>query len=163
MIEFVPMTKELLKNNLDFIMQEVRDFEFIDWSERNYLRDLPDKWKLSIAALSDGVMGGFSINSDKEGIFYIHFFYIFDKYRSSGMGKKLIGSCEKLASNNGMREIQLRCHKDNIRALNFYFQNGFQIKKVDARMQAQYILEKVIPLASFLRGVPSGKGRTKGS
>lgn len=142
MVKLIPMTRDFLRNNLAYIMQEVRDFEFIDWGERNFLRDFPDKWKLSIAALNDGDLCGFSINSSKEGIFYIHFFYIFDKYRSFGIGKKLIGGCEKFASNNGMREIQLRCHKDNIKALNFYFQNGFRIKEVDARMQAQYILEK---------------------
>jgi len=142
MIEFVPMTKEILRVNLSSIIHETRNFEFIDWGEENYLLDLPDKWKMSVAAIEDGVIAGFSINSNKGGIFYIHFFYVFEKYRSSGVGKELIASCERFALDNGINKIQLRCHRDNSRALNFYFRNGFRIKEMDAAAAGQYILEK---------------------
>jgi ribosomal protein S18 acetylase RimI-like enzyme len=142
MIEFIALTKELLHDSLGKIIPETRGFEFINWSEENFTRDLPDKWKFSIAVFIDSVISGFSINSNKSGIFYIHFFYIFNKHRSSKIGKNLLDACEKTALDNSIDTIRLICHKDNYKALNFYFRNGFYIKKIDENIDFQYLMEK---------------------
>jgi ribosomal protein S18 acetylase RimI-like enzyme len=142
MIEFKVLTKDILDNNLSKIIPETGKFVFINWNEENFLLELPDKWKFSIAFFIDGVISGFSVNSNKTGIFYIHFFYIFEKYRSSQYGKNLLDACEKKAREYKIDTMRLICHKDNYRALNFYFRNGFFIKNIDMNISSQYLMEK---------------------
>lgn len=142
MLRIETLTKDTLQKHLPEIVNEAKDFEFQDWKEKNYLRDLPDKWKFSILAFFNSKLMGFSINSNKSGIFYIHFFYIYKGFRSSGIGKRLIAACEKISRENNIKTLQLMCHKDNFTAINFYFNNKFYIKSINNNNF--YIMEKIL-------------------
>ena len=142
MTRYSVFTKDLLKKNLTDIMNEVSNFEYNNWREENYLIDLPDKWKFSIGIFTDDFLSGFSFNSNKVNIFYIHFFYIFKQFRGGGIGKNLLNNCEKISIDNGIKTMQLKCHKNNTDALNFYFENKFYIKNISLQNDNYYLMEK---------------------
>jgi len=144
MIEYLIFTRELLKKHLAEIINEVEGFEFSNWGEENFLRDMPDKWKLSVAVFTDKSLTGFSINSIKINIYYIHFFYIFKNYRNSGLGKSLLNICVNSSLENNLKIIQLICHKNNIAALEFYLKNNFYIKDISASNSNLYLMEKTL-------------------
>jgi ribosomal protein S18 acetylase RimI-like enzyme len=142
MIEYSIFTKDLLKKHLTEIINEVKGFEFSNWGEENFLRDMPEKWKLSIGVFSNGALAGFSFNSNKINIYYIHFFYIFKKYRNTGLGKSLLNICIDSSLQNNLKTIQLMCHKDNAGALGFYLKNSFHIKSISENDINLYLMEK---------------------
>lgn len=129
-----------MKTLLPEIISEVKSFEFINWSDENYLMDLSDKWKYSLAAFLNDIICGFSINSSKKGLFYIHFFYVFRKFRQNEIGKSLLNSCENLSLTKGIKVLQLKCHRDNANAKRFYIRHGFNITGMDKN--TYYIMEK---------------------
>lgn len=144
MTEFFVFTKELLNEYISEIIIEVKDFRFEYWEEENYKRELKDKWKLSTAVFVDGLLAGFSFNSNKNEVFHIHFFYIFKKYRNKRLGASMVNYCAKTSLENNIETMQLKCHKDNFKALNFYFENGFHIKKIDENDGNLYLMEKIL-------------------
>ena len=144
MIEFSTFTRKLLKHHLNEIINEIIGFEFTNWQEENFLREMPDKWKFSIAAFKERSLAGFSINTKKINIFYIHFFYIFKDYRNSGLGKSLLNFCMNTARANNLKVMQLICHKDNTNALEFYDKNKFYIKGTSVKDSNLYLMEKIL-------------------
>jgi ribosomal protein S18 acetylase RimI-like enzyme len=144
MAEFSILTKELLTEHLAEIINEVKDFSYEHWQEENYTRELADKWKLSTAVFVNGGLAGFSVNSNKNAVFHIHFFHIFKKYRNKKIGELLINLCAKTSLENNIKTMQLKCHKDNFKALNFFFNNGFHIKKIDENKNNLYLMEKIL-------------------
>ncbi len=143
-MEFVTLAKETLNTYIDTILNDTIDFEYNNWKKVNFFVDLPKKWEYSVAMLNDNFISGFSINSRKSDIFYIHFFYIFKKFRKSKLGTALIKECEKRANEAHLEAIQLKCNKNNSSALNFYLNNGYEILKNDLTERDLYLLEKKI-------------------
>jgi len=144
MIEFSAFTKRLLRHHLNEIINEIKGFEFTAWQEEDFLREMPDKWKFSIAAFADSKLAGFSINSRKVNIFYIHLFYIFKDYRNTGLGNSLLDICMNTSLENNMRIMQLICHKKNTSALEFYYKNKFYIKDTSVKDSNLYLMEKIL-------------------
>lgn len=144
MIEFSTFTRKLLKDHLNEIIKEVKGFEFNDWHEENFLRDMPDKWKFSIAVFAEKSLAGFSFNSKKVNVFYIHFFYIFKDYRNTGIGKSLMDVCINTTLKNNLKIMQLICHEDNTDALEFYYKNKFYVKGITERNGSLYLMEKIL-------------------
>lgn len=143
-MEFVTLTKEILNTYIDVIIDDTINFEYNNWEKENFFFDLPDKWELSIAILNSNSICGFSINSRKSDIFYIHFFYILKKFRNAKMGAGLLSECEKKAKETNLNAVQLKCNKNNSGAMNFYLRNGFVYIKSDPYEKALYYLEKKI-------------------
>ena len=142
MPEIYTFTKEILKKYIDAIIRDTSDFEYNNWKEENFLLDLPDKWEFSIALFDGSSITGFSINSRKSDVFYMHFFYILKKYRKSKAGEGLLNACENKAAENKLQIVRLKCNKNNFAALNFYLKNGYAINKTDLHDSNLYLLEK---------------------
>lgn len=142
-INIIKLTKGLMSRYIDDLISEVQSFQYQDWTKENYLKDLPNKWEYSIISLSNREIGGFSINSEKNDVFYIHFFYIFQKYRNSKLGSKMIEYCIRTAKEQKKRSVSLKCHRDNVGAINFYFKNKFYILEIDPKNNL-YLMERRI-------------------
>lgn len=127
MLQITTLTEDLLDKHISDILTETKDFGFNNWNRENFYISLPDKWNLSIAILYNQVFVGFSINSRKQDIFYIHFFYIFKNHRNSNKGFFMLKECEKRAIDYGLKLVQLKCQFENKAALNFYLKHGFSI------------------------------------
>lgn len=140
----ITLTQDLMSKYMTEVIREVEGFEYLNWTEENYLKDLPEKWKYSLAVLTNENICAFSINSRKSGIYYIHFFYVFEKFRNKGIGKKLLKACENLSNSESIRKLQLKCPKDNLRARKFYLENGYYMAGNDEKKDNYYLLEKKI-------------------
>jgi ribosomal protein S18 acetylase RimI-like enzyme len=143
-LQIETLTKDLMHKYLPHILHEVKGFQYTNWKQENYLKDLPDKWKYSLAAIVDQTICGFSVNSNKSGIFYIHFFYVFKDYRKIGIAKYLLIACEKICRKESRTSIQLKCPKNNKSAMRFYERNGFNIAGIEEKKKINFILEKKI-------------------
>ena len=143
-MEFVTLAKETLNIYINSILNDTIDFEYNNWDKANFYIDLPQKWEYSVAVINDGSISGFSINSRKSGIFYIHFFYIFKKFRKYKLGTALLKECEKRGKETRLQAIRLKCNKNNSSALNFYLKNGYEIIDTDLTEKDLYLLEKKI-------------------
>ena len=138
------LTKDVMCKYLPNILTEVRGFRYISWEVENYLKELPGKWNYSLAATIEQTICGFSVNSDKSGLLYVHFFYVFKNYRKIGIGKYLLIACENICREENIRAIQLKCHKNNSNAKRFYERNGFDIIGIDEKKDNYYIMRKQI-------------------
>ena len=141
-MEFVTFSKETLNIYIDIIINDTHDFEYNNWEKEDFFLDLPDKWKFSIALLNENIISGFSINSRKSDIFYIHLFYILKKFRKFNFGKTLLKECEKKAKENNLQTVQLKCNKNNSEALSFYLKNGYEIIKTGLPEKKLYLMDK---------------------
>lgn len=66
-----------------------------------------------------GFIWGYEANND---IVHVNYFYICDKYRRFGFGKKMLSNLEELVQ----KDIELNVDKNNIKAYGFYLNNGFE-------------------------------------
>ena len=139
----ITLTQDLMNKYMAEVIREVEGFEYMNWTKENYLKDLPEKWKYSLLVLTNDNICAFSVNSRKPGIYYIHFFYVFKKFRNKGIGKKLLKACENLSQSESIKKLQLKCHKNNINARKFYLENGYYIAGNDEKKN-NYLLEKKI-------------------
>ncbi|MCX6250380.1 MAG: N-acetyltransferase [Bacteroidetes bacterium] len=128
MIRICQLTKLELDRMLPLFLEQTRGFEYNNWTRENFLSDLPDKWLLSIFAESDRKTAGFSINSHKEDALHIHYFFVFKEYRKLFLGNKMLDHCVKIAKENDLSRLTLKCNFENYKAVNFYFRNGFHIE-----------------------------------
>ena len=80
----------------------------------------------------------YSIIYDRAELDYI---YVDDKFRSSGIGSKLMNEVELLAKQKGINKIKLITTNDNLQALKFYQKRGYRIVRVitDAVVKAREI------------------------
>jgi len=141
-VEFVTFSKEILNLYIDIIINDTIDFEYNNWKKENFFLDMPDKWKFSIALLNENLITGFSINSRKSDIFYIHFFYILKKFRKFNFGKSLLKECEKKAKEYNLQTMQLKCNKNNSSAMSFYLKNGYEIINTGFTEKNLYLIDK---------------------
>ncbi len=67
----------------------------------------------------------------QEQLFYRLMGFVIDKrFRGKGLGKRILEeTINKVYSDFGYRPIALGCHKDNVKAANFYKRNGFKETK----------------------------------
>lgn len=72
---------------------------------------------------------GFIAFSEQSGKkFFVHKFYILKKFRDKGLGSRIFS---KLISAFSCREVRLTVNRQNFRAVNFYFKQGFIIERVE--------------------------------
>ncbi len=66
---------------------------------------------------------------EKPNVLHINYFYINEKYRKHGIGKKLLDAIESM--NKDIDELELLVDKINESAIRFYIIKGFQISEND--------------------------------
>lgn len=72
--------------------------------------------------------GFLSYSPQGEGSYFLHKFYIDTSLHRRGLGSRLFGYL--LQSLPDLREIRLTVNRQNFKAINFYFRNGFHIEEV---------------------------------
>lgn len=97
--------------------------------------DIENPANTFLLALLDGVSIGYAkIRRDRtydefngESAIEIERIYVFNKYQSMKVGKKLMDECLKIASDENFVWIWLGVNVDNHKAINFYKSYGFTI------------------------------------
>lgn len=129
-MKFKILEKCLLEAELPQFMQLVKDWQYCQWNEGNFLRDLPAKWELSFAVYEQEKLIGFCFASRKSDIYYIHLFFLAPEYRGKSLGKQMIMNALTIAQMRNLSMIELRCPATNVAGLVFYKKNGFSIERI---------------------------------
>jgi len=129
-MRFRILEKPLLESEIHRFMQLVEDWKYCQWGEDNFLCDLPAKWELSFAAYERDELAGFCFASNKEGVYYIHLFYLAPGCRGKSLGKQMIQNAVAIANSYRLGVIELRCPASNVIGLEFYKKNGFAVERV---------------------------------
>lgn len=77
--------------------------------------------------LNNKEVGFISIEHKGRKKYFIHKFYIQQKFSNKGIGTKVF---KLILKRFNPSEIKLTVNRQNIKAINFYFKNGFVIEKV---------------------------------
>jgi GNAT superfamily N-acetyltransferase len=116
----------------DFLKSNVPGFLFLDmgfpggsWTEENFLVELPDKWRFSLALIIGGKMAGFIIASKKADAIHIHRFAIAAEFRLKGLGAWLLNEFEHRCKQQKEYVVSLKAAIDNVQAIKFYKKHGF--------------------------------------
>lgn len=95
------------------------------WGAENFLRDLPDKWRLSFAAWDGSDPVGYAVLSRKAPTHvHLHHFMIAAGYRGAGLGTRMVGEMVERARSSGALSLTLKVN--DARAESFYRRNDFQ-------------------------------------
>ncbi len=73
-------------------------------------------------------VGFISISEKNKDHFFIHKLYVDTSQHRSGLGKALLN--EALSRCRNWKTIRLTVNRQNFKAINFYFKNGFTIEEV---------------------------------
>jgi ribosomal protein S18 acetylase RimI-like enzyme len=115
-----------------------------DWTELNYLQDLPGKFELSFAGYTAEGLVGFAIVSLRPQS-HLHLFAMTEAARGIGQAQKLWQLVLARSQSAGSTELTWKVHRNNLRAIRFYAQQGAVPVQVDP-IHIHYTL----PLASSL-------------
>lgn len=80
------------------------------------------------------VKGFTSMSKNEEGNYFIHKLYIDPVHHASKIGSEVIACLESLMNidpSKGESFVTLTVNRENYKAINFYFKNGFKIDKVE--------------------------------
>lgn len=97
------------------------------WGRREWLLDLPDKWRLSRVMLdAEKVVAAFIVASRKGSAAHIHRVAVADAYRRRGLGRQLIEHLAAVAAAAGILELTLKVDPGNAAAVRLYEVVGFR-------------------------------------
>lgn len=126
-IEIVRLSKTLLTHSLERLLEIDAGTLGEDWSPVHFEMDLPNKWKISRAVLSEGKIVGFLIASQKDERFHIHRLAVQYDFRSRGVGQRLVKDLIDQARVDGVGFITLKVQENNASAIRFYAHLNFRI------------------------------------
>ncbi len=119
--------KELFKE----MLQTIYSKKNVDGYEDGYLDkffDDHEDW-ICVAEVNDSVVGYLSIevHREHENFIYLDDFSVSKKYRSNGIGTKLIKTAERFAKEANISTIVFHVEKSNSSALKLYKRLGYSI------------------------------------
>jgi GNAT superfamily N-acetyltransferase len=95
-ILFRSLNKEYVLGNINLFILLIKNWEYGDWKEKNFLIDLQNKWNYSLGIFDNKSLIGFCFASEKiTNLYYIHLLYLNNEYRSKGIATSLLKSIEK--------------------------------------------------------------------
>ena len=80
------------------------------------------------------VLGFLSLSKDHNGIYFIHKFYLLPDQHRKSVGTAVMQEIEneiKVTQEVNNYKIKLTVNRQNFKAINFYFKNGFTIESVE--------------------------------
>ena len=111
------------QQQIDFMLGKMYSFEALK-------KQTEEGHKLYLIVNNNGEEIGFiSTNSDNEGNFWLHKFYILQQKQHTGIGTMVFNKVFKdLYQPNSIR---LNVNRQNFKSINFYFKLGFKIERVN--------------------------------
>ncbi|MCC6180448.1 MAG: GNAT family N-acetyltransferase [Bacteroidia bacterium] len=86
------------------------------------------KHQFYLIEFNSKVIGFLSISSDKNSYYFLHKFYILSQSSNLNIGSTVL---QILVDIIHPKSITLTVNRQNYKSINFYFKNGFKIKKVE--------------------------------
>lgn len=126
-VDVRPLTIDLVRDNIDYLVQISAQLQGDYWNLEHYLSDLKRKWDLSMATFADNKFCGFIIVSEKPESLHVHRIVIDNGMQGYGIGKMLILKTAEHARLLNKDAITLKAEAGNAKTLGFYTGLGFEI------------------------------------
>lgn len=135
MLEIVTLDSVFLKQNIaDIIFIEKQlikllgnDYDTLEWTEKEFLHSLPQKYKYSFGITLEGRLVGFSIAYEfMSNYCHISRVGVLPEFSGNGYGAELFKSQLLTMYNNGIKICSIDLTKSNTRAFSFYSKFGFR-------------------------------------
>lgn len=141
MVRIINVDKEFLLSNLEHFIEILSGEPHEYWGHKEFVSELPDKWNLSLGAISDGAsLLGYIIASAKSDAAHIHKLMVRTEYRSLGIGSILMNEFFRRIGNTYKR-VTLKVYEDNDKAIKFYTRHGFTVV---GKQEDLLLLEKIL-------------------
>ena len=98
------------------------------YTEESLLQQMKEGQKFTLAYLGDQPIGYISFSSKDQREFMLHKFYIDTSLHGKNIGTKMFNYMLEQLQN--AEKIRLTVNRQNFKAINFYFKNGFVIEEV---------------------------------
>lgn len=98
------------------------------YSDQALTKQMNDGHHFLILSVNDKAVGFLSYSHQGENRYFLHKFYIDHRQHRKGLGRELFRYLLELLTD--LKEIRLTVNRQNFKAINFYFRNGFIIEEV---------------------------------
>jgi len=98
------------------------------YSAESLVKQMEEGQEFTIVSLDEKPIGYISISTKDNENYFLHKFYVEAEEQAKGIGTKLFGHI--LQTLRSAKMIELTVNRQNYKAINFYFKNGFVIKEV---------------------------------
>jgi len=98
------------------------------YSAESLSRQMEEGHEFTLVYLDDRPVGYISLSTKDHKNYFLHKFYVEADEQAKGIGSKLLAQI--LASLKEAESIELTVNRQNYKAINFYFKNGFVIRDV---------------------------------
>ena len=106
---------------IDYMLQRMYSIESLQ-------QQLNDVCHFILEFVDENPCGFISVSEKKIGEYFIHKLYVDVEQHRSGLGRALLDEALQLFSD--WKKISLTVNRQNFKAINFYFKNGFVIEQV---------------------------------
>lgn len=131
-----PLERGELTANIDGFVDVARDVAGEYWSAEHFLRELPDKWVLSLAVWEGESPVGYAIISRKStATAHLHHFMVSATQRGKGLGAKLLDAAMSRCRKQGFADLTLKVARGSADAHRFYRRHGFDNVSIDGDYQ----------------------------
>lgn len=116
------------------------DWPFSQYGEE-YFKTAIDKDIVLIAIIDEKIVGYIAGQLNTEGTYNnikqaeLSNMYICDEYRNLGIGTKLFKELKNICIGNGMQEIKVVADYKNLKAIDFYKNNGFEEAEITLKQK----------------------------
>jgi len=122
-----PLSRDELDRSIDDFIAVARGVPGEYWGREHFLLDLPEKWRLSLAAWIAARPVGYAIISRKsESIAHLHHFMVAPDQRGKGLGEAMLEKAISQCVDGGCSEMTLKVAAESEDAQRFYRRNGFE-------------------------------------
>ena len=116
-----------VRERIQDILGIAADVEGEYWKEEHFLRELPDKWKLSFAVWSDERPIAYAILSRKgPAHVHLHHFMVNLRSRGKGLGRRMLALVFQRVREAGCQQLTLKVNATDQIARRFYERYGFR-------------------------------------
>ncbi|MCW3070924.1 MAG: family N-acetyltransferase [Bacteroidetes bacterium] len=98
------------------------------YSAGSLIRQMNEGHEFTLVYLDERPVGYISLSTKDHKNYFLHKFYVEADEQAKGIGTQLLGYI--IASLKNPQSIELTVNRQNYKAVNFYFKNGFVIKEV---------------------------------
>jgi GNAT superfamily N-acetyltransferase len=140
------LTQQDVQARLPAIAALGADESWLDWEAKNYLAELPGKWRVSLQAEFEGELAAYAICSLRGNFIWVHRLVTGNSHRGKGIGAAVLRELSAEASKLGLKGLLLKTPAGNARALQFYMANGFTQYAAERQSAC---LRRLLPEHSF--------------
>jgi ribosomal protein S18 acetylase RimI-like enzyme len=150
-LQDIPLIRSMARSIWMAVYPSIISIEQIEYMlERGYsdqaiAEQMSEGHHFLIPSLKDEPTGFLSYSHQGENRYFLHKFYIDPQQHRGGLGGRLF--LYLLQREPDLKEIRLTVNRQNFKAINFYFRNGFTIEEVkDFDIGNGYVMNDFIML-----------------